>query len=348
MKIIVVGSYRWGIYAPAIAEGFKRMGHNVLQIDYEEYHFNDNSPIAHLFNRIQDRFLIGFPVKRFNHDIIKGVNQFKPDLVFLYRCYHIYDSTLRRIKNQTVIFSYNNDDPFSGVPSKAFCRRHISNSYLCHMNYVYRPKNIEDYAKIGVKNTKVLLPYYLSTQNRYIEGRARDIPIAYLGHWENDGRDFIIKTMIEAGLPVSVYGDISWSQSSYYDYLKPHLFPPQYGDEYNITINRSLIALVFFSKINHDQYTRRCFEIPATKTLMICPYTDAMLSLFPEDTAAMYYRDAYDLIAKCQSLLSNKAKIKEVAEGGYARLKEIGGSELDRVQEVINDWLSLRSGETEE
>ena len=341
MKIIIVGSYRWEIYAPAFADAFESLGHQVLRLDYENYHLKHNNFVANILNRVQDRYLYGIIVSRFNSDIVKSVRRFNPDLVFLYRCYHVYDSTICEISKWTTVFSYNNDDPFSGIPSKSFYRRNISNSRYCSLNYVYRKKNIDDYVSLGINNTKVLLPYYLAKKNYAIEGMKRDIPIVYMGHWENDGRDNIIKNMIEAGLPVFVFGDISWSKSQYYDLIKGHLFPPKYGKDYNETMNRAKIALVFLSQINHDKYTRRCFEIPATKTLMISPYTDEMLSLFPENEAAVYYENSTDLIHKCQNLLSDDNQIHQIAEGGFSRLQEIGGSEIDRVNEIIADLIRI-------
>ena len=196
MKIVIVGSYRHEMYAPAFAYGFRHLGHEVIEIDYEQYHLKGNGAIPVFHNRFQDRFHYGVEMRRYNNDIIKAVDKEKPDLVFFYRCYHVYSSTLRLIRNKAVLMSYNNDDPFSGVPSKRYFRYHLDNSKYCHLNYVYRRQNIFDYKEIGIGNTKVLLPYYLSRQNKPIKCE-KDIPIAFIGHFENDGRDGLILKMKE-------------------------------------------------------------------------------------------------------------------------------------------------------
>jgi spore maturation protein CgeB len=115
------------------------------------------------------------------------------------------------------------------------------------------------------------------------------------------------------------------------------------GDEYNYTINRFQIALVFLSKLNHDTYTRRCFEIPATKTLMLCEYSDDMNSLFPENECAVYFRSKEDLAEKIKYLLCNPGEIDRIAKNGFERLKVIGGSEVDRCSEIISDVTVLNS-----
>ena len=162
MKILLIGSYRYEFYAPAFSRGFRQLGCEVIDLPYDDYHFKGDGKLVHLLNTIQDRYHYGVKMRKYNKDIIKTVNEAKPDMVFLYRCYHIYNSTLKAIKDKTIIMSYNNDDPFSAVPSQFYYRYHIANTHFCHINYVYRKKNIDDYAKLGVTNTEVLLPYYLS------------------------------------------------------------------------------------------------------------------------------------------------------------------------------------------
>lgn len=342
MKIICVGLYTQEIYAPAFSKGFKTLGHEVLDIKYDNYHFKQNNFVARILNRIQDRYILGFYLRKFNNDIVEAVNKFKPDLVFLYRCYYVYDSTLKKIQSQTTLMSYNNDDPFSGVPSKAFYKQHISNSKFCQVIFVYRKKNIVDYNNIGITNTRLLLPYYLTYNNYPIPDIQKDIQIAFIGHFENDGRDLCIKLMIEAGIPVQVYGNEKWKESQYYASIKHVLHKGIHGSEYNKLLNRISVALVFLSKINNDKYTRRCFEIPATKTMMLAQYTEELDELFPEGKSAEYFRNPDELIAKCKLLLAHPEKVEFIANNGFMRLKQIGGSEVDRCEYVTRVYEEIK------
>lgn len=337
MKVLLVGSFRYEVYAPAFAYGFRQLGHEVVEIDYEQYHYKGGNLLASLHNRCQDRYHLGLMMRRYNQDIIDVIEYEKPELVFLYRCYHIYNSTLKAIKGKTVVMSYNNDDPFSGIPSKAYYRHHIRNARYCSLNYVYRERNVKDYAQIGIENTKILLPYYLSWQNKPFECE-KDIPIAFLGHFENDGRDKYILGLREAGVPVVVYGDAKWKEAPLYEAIRDVVYPDKRGKEYNLTINRCQVCLVFFSKINHDTYTRRCFEIPATKTVMLCEYTDDMNRLFPDGECAVYFRNEEELVKKAKELLNNDNYKNNIAQNAYARLQRLGGSEIDRCRQIIEDF----------
>ena len=329
------------MYAPAFSYGFKLLGQEVIDYNYDDYLLKESNLFAKFLNRIQNRFHLGLKIHRYNKNIVTIVIKEKPDVVLLYRCYRVYSSTLKAIQNITNLVSYNNDDPFSGVPSSYYYRYHISNAFLCKLNLVYRRKNLEDYRKLGINNTKVLLPYYLSQKNRPIDVK-KDIQIVFIGHYENDGRDLLIKRMVEEGLPIKVYGKESgWGNSKVYKDIEGVLFNAVRGEEYNLTLCRAQIALVFLSCINHDNYTRRCFEIPAAKTMMLAPYNEELANLFPEDIAAVYYRGSDDFINKCRFYLSNKAKQEEIALGGYNRLTELGGSEIDRCKEMLAYFINL-------
>lgn len=340
MKILIVGSFQWEMYAPAFYNAWKDMGHEVERVDYNDYRFKRMTPLSSFLNRLQSRFHYGFYMGRYNRDIIAKVKDFNPDFVFLYRCYHVYGSTVAALRKLTVVFSYNNDDPFSGVPSGSYYRYYFEDARYCHLNYVYRKRNVEDFKAIGINNTKVLLPYFRKDSNYPID-IEKDIPLAFLGHFENDGRDKYIYELKQAGVPVVVYGDEHWLKAPLYEEIKDVVFPAKRGREYNETINRTRVCLVFFSKLNHDTYTRRCFEIPAAKCVMLSEFTDDMNELFLENESAVYFRNKEELINKASYLLKNLQETERIAHNAYNRVLELGGSEYDRCQQIIEYYTCI-------
>lgn len=328
------------MYAPAFDFGFKALGHEVVSIDYDDYQYGEGL-VNTFFNKVQNRFHFGYKLIAYNHHIIDTATKERPDFIFLYRCYSIWESTIKALQSKGFfVMTYNNDDPFSGIPSKTFYRNFYKNIKLADLNYVYRKKNIADYEGIGAKNVKLLLPYYIE-KNNFKEDCPDDIPIAFLGHFENDGRDKYVKAMVDASLPVTVFNGSEWELAPLYDSIKQIVKTGKRGTEYNHTINQCQIALIFLSKLNSDTYTRRCFEIPATQTLMLCEFTDDMNEMFPEDECAVYFRNETELVQKCEYLLAHPDEIKRIALNGYNRLKEIGGSETDRCRQIIETYNSI-------
>ena len=337
MKILLIGSFLHPMYAPAFETGFKELGHDVKVIKYEDFQYG-SGVMGSLLLRLQSRFHIGYKLLAYNRKIIEEAEEFCPDFIFLYRCYNIWSKTVRNLKEKgNIIFTYNNDDPFSGTPNLGYYRNFKSILPYADVNFIYRKKNIEDYENVGARNMRLLLPYYIGRNNYFIECE-KDIPLAFLGHFENDGRDLFILKLKEEGLPVVVYGDEKWKGAPLYNKIKDIVFPAKRGEAYNETINHCRVCLVFFSKLNHDTYTRRCFEIPAAKGVMLCEYTDDMNELFPEGECAVYFRNVQELVEKAHFLLEHPDEAGRISENAYNRLKELGGSEYDRCQEIIDEY----------
>lgn len=343
MRILLVGSFQYNIYSPAFEKGFISLGHVVDYVDTNAYHYKG---LGHsFFDKVLAKYHVGIPLLKLNRDIKIKVETFAPDFVFFYNCMDVFTSTYKKIKAQGVtFFTYTNDDPFSKILNKPWCHLFHRSLPLADWNFVYRKKNIDDYQKIDVDNVGLLLPYYIA-KNNYPMDLPRTIPMSFMGHWENDGRDEYVEELIDSKLPFVIFGDDStWSHSSLYGRLKKGGFlgPRKMGEEYNSTINRLQVAIVFLSKLNHDTYTRRCFEIPITKTCMLCEYTDDMNEMFPENECAVYFSNPKEFKEKASWLLNNPEECKRIGENAFKRLEVIGGSEIDRCKEIVTKYTELK------
>lgn len=349
VKILIAADWHGEIYAQAFFDGFKSLGCDTRKFSWKEYfkHYQypsryetDNSKLKSLYYRLQNKFLIGPVIAKINQDFIKKCEEVKPDLVFIYRGTHIYPETIQKIKNSTLckVYGYNNDDPFSNE-YKNYVWRFYKKSipYYNHI-FSYRWKNIEDYRSIGYDKVSLLRSYYLDKKNFYIEQpytNKYECDVVFIGHFEDDGRDEAIKLLLENGVNLKLYGT-GWEKSSLYDYFidKFKEIKPVY-DDYNIVINSAKIALVFLSKLNNDTYTRRCFEIPATKTLMMSEYTDDLTTLFKQSVEAEYFKSKEELLNKVKYYLENTQYIEKVGYSGYKKLKSDGHEVINRCIEIL-------------
>jgi spore maturation protein CgeB len=335
MKILVVGTFKYEMYEKALFNAFKYLGEDVCSFEFSQYDYHGEDSLLKFFNKFQDRFLFGPKVSKINRLLLKQVKEEKPDLIFLYRTTPVYAKTVSKIKRLgPAIFSYNNDDPFSSVPPNYYWRHYLKAAYFCDYNFVYRNKNINDFKLLGIEKVGLLKSYYI-TQNNFPIECPKTFDVIFIGHFENDGRDKYIKALIEAGINITVFGDELWEKAPLYNEIKQIVKKPVRKLEYNLTINRAKIALVFLSKINSDTYTRRCFEIPATKTLMLSEYTDELNSMFEEDKEALYFRNPEELVHKCRYLLKDNVKMKEIANNGYLKLHESGHNIINRAEKIL-------------
>jgi len=335
MKVIVVGEWAHNIYEEALFNAFLENGIEAYAFKWKKYF----SPF-NLYKRFQNKYIIGPSVYALNRDLIKFTKYIQPDLVFIYRGTHIYPSTIKKMRmNGSIIFGYNNDDPFSRLAPKYLFRYFLNSMKLYHWLFSYRTKNIYDYKKSGYNQSSLLRSYYIKSRNFHIKMDTDKYKhdVVFIGHFENDDRGCYIKALLDASIDCKVYGT-NWEKSEYYKYLG-HVFPVY--DDYNLLINSSKIALVFLSKLNNDTYTRRNFEIPATKTFMLSEYSKDLSTLFHEKVEAEYFRNRKELIEKVKYYISNDDERIKIARAGYQKLLSSGHEVYDRVIEVINVYNNL-------
>jgi len=350
MKILIISDgHAASIYDGAFTRGFEELGHKVYKFTWKEYfkHYQyatkyqvDDNRLKSIYYRAQNKLTFGPALWKINKDIVTKTLEIKPDLVFIYRGTHVYPKSIQKIKEKVgcKVFGYNNDDPFSSAYPSYFWR-HYKNGikYYDHI-FAYRYKNIDDYKDMKYEKVSLLRSYYLNDRNFYIEHLTTDkykCDVIFVGHFEDDGRDEAIKLLIDNNIDVKLYGTL-WENSKYFEF-----FEEKFGKivplskDYNLGLNSAKIALVFLSKKNNDTYTRRCFEIPATKTMMISEYTDDLNSMFKEGKEAEYFQNKEELLKKIQYYLSHENKLNTVGENGYKRLLNDGHEVVDRCQQIL-------------
>ncbi|MBK86637.1 MAG: hypothetical protein CMC86_05515 [Flavobacteriaceae bacterium] len=340
MKILIVGNYKYKFYAKAIFDAFKKTDNDVKSFKLDEFNYKGSNKILQLFDIFQSKFIVGPKISKINKLILKKIKDQNYDLVFLYRAVEINHLTVYNIKKLGCkVFSYNNDDPFSEIPSKNYWNNYIKSAKFCDHNFVYRFKNVIDFENIGINNVSILKSYYLKEVN-YPKILNKNLDVIFIGHYENDGRDIYIKALLDAKINIKVFGGDLWKQAPLYEQIKHIIKKPVYGKQYNFIINKSKIALVFLSKINSDTYTRRCFEITSAKTLMMSEYTDELNAMFEENKEAIYFNSKEELVNKCRMLLLNPNLIKKISDSGYKRLLKDGHSSDNRVTEILNKFIN--------
>jgi hypothetical protein len=318
-KVLVVGDYISLIHEDAICSAFEANQLEVESFKFNKY-FTSGNALKTKFNNFQIKFTIGPTISKINNDLYNLISSNHYDFVFFYRPRIIQESVLKFISTRSIIYFYNNDDPFSALYNRFFWSKYFKGLKYCKHIFYYRHKNNLDYNKIGYSNVTLLRSYFIKSIN-FPLAKSKQYDVVFIGHYENDGRDIYLKYLLDNGISLKIYGP-EWHRSSYYKY-----FIQRIGEikslnliDYNIVLNSSKIALVFLSTLNSDTYTRRCFEIPATKAFMLATYTDDLAGLFIPGKEADFFESKEELLNKVNFYLQNSAKREEIAYNGYKKV----------------------------
>lgn len=340
-KVLLVGDDSYDMYVKAFYQSFQELGYKNVRLFAINRYMQARSEIKKIMLKTENRLAVGIRVSFINRQLIQCVENMKPELVFLYTARLIYADTIKKIKQQgAMVFVYNNDDPFAAYYPGWFWRHFRKGLKYADVGFVFRRKNIEEYQKCGCVRTEMLRAYYIKSRNYYMPDVNMEVPaVVFLGHNEKDERQDYIRMLLEADIEVGVTKR-SWED---FEVNNPYLVKLENSHEkYNEMMNAAKIAIVFLSKINNDTYTTRCFEIPATRTLMVAPYTDDLASMFQEDREIVFFRNGNDFVEKIKYYLTHEEERREIAEAGYQRLMKDGHEAGDRVRFVMEIYASLK------
>jgi spore maturation protein CgeB len=320
------------------------LGHEVKSFYWYEYFSVNNSALKRLFYKIQNKLIVGPIVKKLNSDIEDLANDFKPNMIFFYRGTHIFKKTLTRIKSDNpncILAGYNNDDPFSDSSPKYLMRHFLKSMNVYDIMLSYRVSNLKKYKSLGLKNVQMLRSWFDKDRTYPItlsksDKKKFECDVVFVGHYEDDGRIKVLESILKQNLSFKLYGP-EWNAVLKGHPTLGHLYPVEYlrGLDYAKALSGAKIALCFLSKINNDTYTRRCFEIPACKTMMLSEYSDDLSNLFEEGLEAEFFRSKEQLIKKLNFYLKNDKQRRSVASNGYRRVFNDGHDIDSRMLELI-------------
>ena len=345
MKILVVGDGHSAIHEVAVVGAFKQLGHQVESFYWQTY-FTASNPLVSLLQRAQNKFLIGPTISHLNRDMIKKALEFGPKLIFIYRGTHITARTLIELKRELPeceLFGYNNDDPFAAGHPPCLWRHFINCVPLYDLVFAYRQHNLAEFIKFGAKRVELLRSWFVPELNHFVSLSAQDLSkykcdVVFIGHYENDGRLEYLEEIVKAGYRLRIFGPpYEWNKLLSQSDILRHLAPVHlvWNTDYSKAICGAKIALCFFSKLNRDTYTRRCFEIPAAGTLLLSEYSEDMASLYATGKEVDFFKSKQEMISKVKVYLEDDNLRRQVAAGGQQRVINDGHDIVSRMAKVV-------------
>ncbi|HCU98634.1 MAG TPA: hypothetical protein DGM69_04730 [Chloroflexi bacterium] len=346
MKILLVGSQEYPMYASAWTRGLNELGHQVAVLDWTKFLSSG------LLGKIEKRFIVGPGVNRIRHEILHAAYDVNPDIVLIYATPFVNKEMVCQLTRDFWVTGYHNDDPFGQYGSLPSLREWRKVIPYFNSHHVFREKNIFDYERCGAKLVKVLHHFYLPWMHKPAMFRPGELEnyqndIVFVGHAESDSRIGYLEALSNGNFNVQIYGGTKyWRRHlSFRSRRSFGLIYPVYGEDYVKVISGAKICLAFFSTANNDDYTTRVFEIPAIGSLLMCERTELMQSLYTEDKEAVMFASPEELLDKCRWYLDHKEVRDQIAAAGQARCIASGYDVRNRMHKWENDlrfWSNLK------
>jgi hypothetical protein len=365
MRILVAGDWYSEVHEEGVYQAYKKLGHEVFRFTWHQYFQPKpvSSPfvgkIKSFWQKFQDKFITGPIIFKINRDFIKTVDECNPDVISLYRGTHITKGTLRSIKRHhplICLVCHNEDDPFTEGHPYWLWRHFLAGIPVYDLVLAHRLRNVQQYVDAGARNVKFLRSWFAPERTHPVSLSDNDklqfeCDVVFVGHFENDGRVAYLEEIVRNGFKLRLFGpgkywDAVLQQSS----ILRHLAPIQlvWGEDYNKALCGAKVALCFMSKLNRDTYTRRCFEIPATKTVLLSEYSDELATLFRSGVEADFFKSNEELKQKLRQYVDNESFRQSVAQAGYHRVIADGHDVVSRMKQVLEWVAQTKVGKTGE
>jgi flavin-binding protein dodecin len=357
-NILLVGDWHSNIHEQPFSEGLAKAGLVVTSFKWFLYfqQFSEKGRIADMFSRLQNKYMLGFLVKRLNRDLVEQVNRDKPDILFVYRGSHIYPKTLQYIRDANpdiLIIGYNNDDPFSALYPK-WKWRHFNHSIPYYdLLLAYRFSNLSQFMQRGAKKVDMLRSWFLPAIHKKmapeaITNKSYSCDVIFIGHYEPDGRMEMLDALAAKQISVKIFGPSGPTSKTGWDeaiansiHLSTLSVSYLRGNEYVQAINSAKIALCFLSKLNNDTYTRRCFEIPACGTALFSEWSEDLSNLFEDGVNAVLFKSEKELVDRVKYYLSHPVQLQELADKGRELVQSKGHDVYSRASWLVNKYSLL-------
>ncbi len=338
MKVLIVGEWHSLVHEEQLFQAFKTKGIDVYQFKTYKYFHSDNKFLKKILKGF-DKYSLRLAINNINKDLIAYAKKIKPDVFFLYRPRHILESTIIELKqlNRIKILIYNNDSPFGKKYPNYFWRRYFKIIDYADKIFSYRPSDQLKYKNLLIES-ELLMPWYDPIALKAIVRKnfsERQDKLLFIGHAEDDLRVPILNSISDE---LKLFGPLKdWSQRYVTHELKSLVKTTIWGVDYFQTLSDHKIALCFLSKLNNDVYTRRCFEIPASGTMLFSEYSKELDDLFGDMKGAVFFKNLEDFHMKLKYLRANPEIIENIAKVGEQIVLDNKFDVFSRVENIIRN-----------
>jgi spore maturation protein CgeB/peptidoglycan/xylan/chitin deacetylase (PgdA/CDA1 family) len=336
--ILFLGAHWWGSDSRALAAVLRRLGHTVVELNYEDF-----VPVhwSSLALRSVRRILLPLFVRDYNRAILEHLGNRGIDFLLVFKGKHLFPETLER-------FTRSGLPAYCMYPDVSFLD-HGANIWRCLPLYrcVFTTKSfhMEDaILRQRVQDLRLVSHGFDPDVHRPVDLAPRAqaayaCEVSFVGCWSVKKQQ-ILSALLEqrAGLDLRIWGP-GWERAG--ELLQGRWQGRgAYGDELCLIYQASKVNLGLLSEAGGgttvgDQVTARTWQIPASGGFMLHEATAELEHYFLPGREVGVFASPAELAEKTSWYLANEQVRREVAAAGYRRCLEGGYTYLHAAQQIL-------------
>ncbi|HWQ52563.1 MAG TPA: glycosyltransferase [Bryobacteraceae bacterium] len=351
LRILYIGPDYRGSNGTSWRDAFVELGHDVRTLDDERFDPAPRDTAGRLVRKLRGRPPLRM-VEDLNRAIVETCREFRPDLTFFVKAYHVTPDTLDAVAGISPRFVYMNDDMFNPANQSPTFRDNVPR-FDCILTT--KSFNVREFHDAGAP-LAVYLPNAYDPQVHHPaeptaeERRRMEGDVAFIGTFRPSRADFLARLAASRDhFRMNVWGG-GWGKMARY----PHrawgwrklrgavrgceVIAEQMGKA--VAANSASLGLLYHD--NRDLHTSRSFEIPACGGFMIAERTEEHLLYFEEDKEAVYFGPFEELISKLRFYLAHEEPRRRIARAAYRRAISSPYRYVDRARTAMELAAALR------
>lgn len=295
----------------------------------------------YLFNKLIFRVGLSSIYKKINKEFLLVVEEFKPDVVWVFKGMELFPGTLNYLKSKGLLLAnYNPDNPFL-FSGKGSGNRNISESLAFYdLHFAYSAEIKRQIEKQYQINT-VMLPFGFDISNEIYEICVLEqeiVKACFMGNPDKERVAFLLQ-LADEGIQLDVYGNF-WDR--YITHPNVKTFPPVYENEMWKCLARYRVQLNMMRVHNLTSHNMRSFEVPAIGGILLAPDTEDHRSFFDEGKEIFIYKNAESCVEQIRYILSlSYSAAQEIRKSARHRSLQSGYSYRSRSLEVLNKFKQM-------
>lgn len=343
MKILIIGSDKhWAIEnhflkffeGQDLVEARLFPAHNI----FHQFYYRS------IFNKIFFRLGLSSIFHRINKDLIKYVNDYQPDIIWVFKGMEIFPATLQKFRKQNIFLAnYNPDHPFIFTHKGSGNKNVLKGVPLYDLHFSYSQNILKEIkSKYGIEG--VWLPFAYQQTGQDIEIPEDDrLKACFIGNPDNIRATFI-RFLGERGIPIDVYGH-DWDKHLKNINGAPiTIYPPVFKEAFPKTAIQYRFQLNIFRPQNLGSHNMRTFEMPALGCIMLAPRSAEHQMLFKENKEAFYFKDMQDALDQAKAILAlSKEEAFSIKNNALKRSRQSAYTYQDRAKQVLDVFWNIVS-----
>jgi spore maturation protein CgeB len=301
MKLLIVGSNKVYAIENFYVKYLKQLNVAVAHFSAQTIFYDFYQ--KHVLNKLVYKAGLSGIIKKINANFRIAVEQFKPDIIWIFKGMEIYPESLKWAKAKGILLvNYNGDSPFifSGKGSGNENVRNSVGLYDLFLTY-----NREDKKQMEARNIRSAilpfgfdLPADLYDECEEIEEINR---VCFLGNPDEFRGNFIMH-LAKMGISIDLFG---YDWKSYVRHSNIKIYEPVFNHDFWRTLRKYRIQLNLMRPHNLTTHNMRTFEAAGVGGIQLAPSTEDHKMYFKENEEIFLFKD----LESCANKIS---QIKEL------------------------------------